>query len=284
MRSDYGYSAVIFPCVWIVIGNYILLNLFLALVLEMFANNEEDDELVDSSFSSSRNMKESVFGSSASRSKRKKQEKLKMIEELSISDSESDYNNSKNLEDLKKESQRRKQKPLYVGIESIRSFFIFAKHNPIRLFCYRFSSSHTFENFILLFISLSTVKLIWDTYLLQKSDDDIQVVLSQYFDVAFTVVFTLEMIIKQISMGFVMSKGSYLRDSWCQLDMLIVGLSILDLSMSNFDLAVIKVLRLLRTLRPLRIISHNVSMKIIINALIESLISVFNVAIVMFVV
>lgn len=120
--------------------------------------------------------------------------------------------------------------------------------------------------------------------MLDKASDDLDVIISGYFDYAFTAIFALEMIIKQISMGFVVSKGSYLRDSWCQVDMFIVILSIMDLSLTNFDLPVIKVLRLLRTLRPLRIISHNVSMKIMINALIESLISVFNVAIVMIVV
>ena len=40
---------------------------------------------------------------------------------------------------------------------------------------------------------------------------------------------------------------------------------------------VIKIFRMLRTLRPLRFISHNVAMRLIVGALIESVGSIFNV-------
>ena len=36
----------------------------------------------------------------------------------------------------------------------------------------------------------------------------------------------------------------------------------------GYDLAAVKILRLLRTLRPLRFVSHNINMKIVVNALI----------------
>jgi hypothetical protein len=46
------------------------------------------------------------------------------------------------------------------------------------------------------------------------------------------------------------------------------------------DLPVIKILRLLRTLRPLRVISHNIAMKLIVASLFESVGAIFNVIIV----
>lgn len=60
--------------------------------------------------------------------------------------------------------------------------------------------------------------------------------------------------------------------------------SLIDLVLTDIDLPFIKILRLLRTLRPLRFISHNVAMKMIITALFESIGHIFNVMIVVMVV
>lgn len=62
--------------------------------------------------------------------------------------------------------------------------------------------------------------------------------------------------------------------------MFIVFTSVLDMSLAGVDIPVIKILRLLRTLRPLRVISHNVAMKLIVNALFESVGAIFNVMVV----
>lgn len=62
--------------------------------------------------------------------------------------------------------------------------------------------------------------------------------------------------------------------------MFIVFTSMLDMSLSGVDLPVIKILRLLRTLRPLRVISHNIAMKLIVASLFESVGGLFNVMIV----
>ena len=81
-------------------------------------------------------------------------------------------------------------------------------------------------------------------------------------------------------MGLTLDKGSYLRESWNQLDMFIVVFSWIEYAISDVDISVIKVLRLLRTLRPLRFISHNISMKIVVIALLESVSAIVNVMIV----
>ena len=81
-------------------------------------------------------------------------------------------------------------------------------------------------------------------------------------------------------MGFVMDAGSYLRESWNQLDFTIVIVSWVELLVAGVEIPVIKILRLLRTLRPLRFISHNVTMKIVVIALLESIGAIINVMIV----
>lgn len=55
----------------------------------------------------------------------------------------------------------------------------------------------------------------------------------------------------------------------------------LDSTTNGVDLSFIRVLRLLRTLRPLRFISHNVSMKLVVTALLESVSGILNVTIFM---
>lgn len=51
---------------------------------------------------------------------------------------------------------------------------------------------------------------------------------------------------------------------------------------SNINIPAIKILRMLRTLRPLRFISHNINMKIVVTALMESMGALLNVIIVIF--
>lgn len=56
--------------------------------------------------------------------------------------------------------------------------------------------------------------------------------------------------------------------------------SIIDVSVKEVNLSVVRILRLLRTLRPLRFISHNKSMKLLVTALLESVSGIINVLIV----
>jgi hypothetical protein len=54
----------------------------------------------------------------------------------------------------------------------------------------------------------------------------------------------------------------------------------IEFSVSGINIPAIKVFRLLRTLRPLRLITHNIQMKIVVIALLESISGIVNVIIV----
>ncbi|CAG9330459.1 unnamed protein product [Blepharisma stoltei] len=270
MRTDYSYSGVLFPVIWLIVGHEILLSIALALVLDIFSNEDND-------FNSEANSTRLSHKTSISSQKQKIRQKIQPSIKKNFEENENDEA-GKSLEDLKNSSINRKSMIYFAEIECSRSFWIFSKENKLRKFCYRLSNHHAFEVCALIVIALSTAKLIWDTYLFDVDPNNIKITISNNLDIAFTCIFGLEMAIKSISMGFVISKGSYLRNHWCQLDFAIVILSITDLALTDFSWPMIKVLRLLRILRPLRIITHNVQMKIMINALIESLIGVLNVA------
>jgi hypothetical protein len=104
-------------------------------------------------------------------------------------------------------------------------------------------------------IGVASVKLALDTFLKDLPDDNINVVVSNYVDYILNAGFLFECICKILALGFIMDDGSYLRDSWNKMDFFIVCSSVLDMSLVNVKLPVIKILRLLRTLRPLRVIS-----------------------------
>jgi hypothetical protein len=131
---------------------------------------------------------------------------------------------------------------------------------------------------------LSSVKLAFDTFYLQEDKNSKLIIWSERVDIFFNISFLIEMMLKLVAIGLMMDSGSYLRESWNQLDFFIVISSLLDMGLSNVDIPAIKILRLLRTLRPLRFISHNVALKMIVVALLESVGGIFNVMIVVFVV
>lgn len=121
-----------------------------------------------------------------------------------------------------------------------------------------------FENLIFFMIFLTSIKLVYDTYI---PNTGILKTVSLDIDIFFAAFFGTEMIAKIIAFGFVLEDSSYLRDSWNILDFFIVIASFVDVSVAEINLSFVKILRLLRTLRPLRFISHNRSMKIVVSAL-----------------
>ena len=67
----------------------------------------------------------------------------------------------------------------------------------------------------MLLIFLSSIKLAFDTFFIHKDKDSLLMVVStQYVDICFNASFIIEMVVKQIAIGFVMDEGSYLRESW----------------------------------------------------------------------
>ena len=102
--------------------------------------------------------------------------------------------------------------------------------------------------------------------------------ISNDLDFIFNYMFILECVLKVIALGFAMDENSYLRDSWNRLDFFIVVTSIIDMMLTNTDIPALKVLRMLRMIRPLRVISHNPQLKMIVAALFESVGSIVNVS------
>ncbi len=128
-------------------------------------------------------------------------------------------------------------------------------------------------------IVANSVKLVTETYVDVQEGSRLATAFD-WVDRFFTVVFSLEALLKIFRSGLFVAKNSYLRDSWSVLDLTIVMTSLIDLIVENIQLPFLRILRLLRILRPLRFISQNKNMRIVVNALGSSMVAIMNVLIV----
>lgn len=68
-------------------------------------------------------------------------------------------------------------------------------------------------------------------------------------DLVFLCIYTTEMSLKIIAMGFVMREYSYLREGWNIMDFFVVVLGWVSIIVSSDSISGIKVIRILRPLR-----------------------------------
>lgn len=101
-------------------------------------------------------------------------------------------------------------------------------------------------------------------------------------DTLFTIIFSLEMISKWLAFGF----RRYFSNIWSWLDFFIVMVSFINLMASIFGTGKIQALKTMRTLRamrglrPLRALQRFQGMRVVVNALIQAIPSIFNVLLV----
>ncbi|KAL4110193.1 hypothetical protein PRIC1_001886 [Phytophthora ramorum] len=161
------------------------------------------------------------------------------------------------------------------------SLFLFPRSSRVRQWTLNLIAHPYFDNIVLALVAVSSISLAIDNPL-QNPDSAVAIALKR-MEVAFTIIFTVEMVIKIIARGLVLHKGAYLRSGWNVLDCVIVISSLVMLAESSSRQHSLKSLRSLRTFRafrPLRVISRRPGLKLVVNALIEAIPAVFNVLIV----
>ncbi|XP_031785455.1 sodium channel protein 60E isoform X2 [Nasonia vitripennis] len=132
-----------------------------------------------------------------------------------------------------------------------------------------------FEWMILVMIFASSITLCFeDIYL---DDNPFLKKILYWTNLAFCVLFSIEMLLKWLALGYC----KYFTSFWTILDFIIVFVSIFSLLIEeNENLKVLRSLRTLRALRPLRAISRWQGMRIVVNALMYAIPSIFNVLLV----
>jgi len=87
--------------------------------------------------------------------------------------------------------------------------------------CAYIASLKYFDTFILFMIMLSSIQLAVLTYFVNTTNEDLKAYFSTV-DLIFNIIFLVEALLKIVKSGFVVCKNSYLRDSWNQIDFIIV--------------------------------------------------------------
>ncbi|XP_050314713.1 sodium channel protein para isoform X9 [Anthonomus grandis grandis] len=134
-----------------------------------------------------------------------------------------------------------------------------------------------FETAVITMILLSSLALALEDVHLQQRPI-LQDIL-YYMDRIFTVIFFFEMLIKWLALGF----QKYFTNAWCWLDFVIVMVSLINFIASLCGaggIQAFKTMRTLRALRPLRAMSRMQGMRVVVNALVQAIPSIFNVLLV----
>uniref|UniRef100_A0A8D0E789 Voltage-dependent L-type calcium channel subunit alpha n=1 Tax=Salvator merianae TaxID=96440 RepID=A0A8D0E789_SALMN len=164
-----------------------------------------------------------------------------------------------------------------VPMPEASAFFIFSPTNKIRVLCHRIVNATWFTNFILLFILLSSISL--------AAEDPIRAVsfrnkILEYFDIVFTSVFTVEIVLKMTAYGAFLHKGSFCRNSFNILDLLVVAVSLISMGIESSAISVVKILRVLRVLRPLRAINRAKGLKHVVQCVFVAISTIGNIVLV----
>ncbi|XP_072538443.1 voltage-dependent L-type calcium channel subunit alpha-1D [Salminus brasiliensis] len=269
-----AYGGPIFPnmivCVYFVIlfvcGNYILLNVFLAIAVDNLAGSgskkkKEEVKTEDEEWEDEEDREEDEVGNEAD--DWEENEELRAIEGLEGS------------VPMKVESFQPKEK--IIPIPDGSSFFILGKKNCLRVACHNLIYHPYFTNFILVFIIFSSFSLAAEDPIKTHS---VRNVMLGYADYVFTTVFTIEIILKMTVYGAFLHPGSFCRNAFNLLDLLVVSVSLISFFLHSSAISVVKILRVLRVLRPLRAINRAKGLKSVIQCVFVAIRTIGNILIV----
>ncbi|XP_050525635.1 sodium channel protein para-like isoform X3 [Daktulosphaira vitifoliae] len=147
----------------------------------------------------------------------------------------------------------------------------------LRLKTFQLIENKYFETAVITMILLSSLALALEDVNLQHRPV-LQDIL-YYMDRIFTVIFFLEMLIKWLALGF----RNYFTNAWCWLDFIIVMVSLINFVaalLGASGIQAFKTMRTLRALRPLRAMARMQGMRVVVNALVQAIPSIFNVLLV----
>ncbi|XP_061760081.1 voltage-dependent L-type calcium channel subunit alpha-1D [Nerophis ophidion] len=269
-----AYGGPVFPnmvvCIYFVIlfvcGNYILLNVFLAIAVDNLAggggqSKVEEKKDDDEDWDEDEEKEDEDAGNEDD--DWQENEELRAIEGL------------EGVAPLKPEFSGPKEK--IVPIPDGSSFFILGKKNCLRVACHNLIHHPYFTNFILIFIILSSISLAAEDPI--KSHSFRNIVLG-YADYVFTSVFTVEIVLKMTVYGAFLHSGSFCRNAFNLLDLLVVSVSLTSFFLHSSAISVVKILRVLRVLRPLRAINRAKGLKNVVQCVFVAIRTIGNILIV----
>ena len=244
------------------LGNFTLLNIFLAIALNNLEDAEEKTKEQDKEDARKR---EKALADAAQFTKGSTKVRF---EEMSL---EGTTNSNKTRQSRKNIMKQRSTMAL-----DNTACLCLTGDNALRQFFHKVLNSRWFEPVVLVTIFLSSVSLAAEN----PVDDHSSINgILKYCDYVFTAIFTFEMIVKMIALGVIGTSTSYFRDFWNLLDFVVVTGALSEYAfliangyglMEEIDMGMIKSLRILRVLRTLKTIDRMPSLKCAFLAVLKS--------------
>uniref|UniRef100_A0A672R2E7 Voltage-dependent L-type calcium channel subunit alpha n=1 Tax=Sinocyclocheilus grahami TaxID=75366 RepID=A0A672R2E7_SINGR len=164
-----------------------------------------------------------------------------------------------------------------VPMPEAKAFFIFSATNKFRVLCHKIVNHNIFTNLILFFILLSSISLAAED---PVNNDSFRNQILGYADYVFTGIFTIEIILKMTAYGAFLHKGSFCRNYFNILDLVVVSVSLISSGIQSSAINVVKILRVLRVLRPLRAINRAKGLKHVVQCVFVAIRTIGNIVIV----
>ncbi|XP_066490687.1 voltage-dependent L-type calcium channel subunit alpha-1C isoform X11 [Tiliqua scincoides] len=304
------YFIILFIC-----GNYILLNVFLAIAVDNLADaesltsaqKEEEEEKERKKLARTASPEKKLEPEKPAVEGEMKEEKIEL--KSITADGESPPSNQSNVDDYQPNENEEKNpypstetpgeeeeeepempvgprprpmselhlKEKAVPMPDASAFFIFSPSNRFRVHCHRIVNDNIFTNLILFFILLSSISLAAEDPVRHTS---VRNQILFYFDIFFTVIFTIEIALKMTAYGAFLHKGSFCRNYFNILDLLVVSVSLISFGIQSSAINVVKILRVLRVLRPLRAINRAKGLKHVVQCVFVAIRTIGNIVIV----
>eukprot|EP00794_Sanderia_malayensis_P006217 gene6217-6933_t len=302
IKDPSSIIAIIYFVALVIVGNYILLNVFLAIAVDNLADAENMTKYDEEK----RKKKDAKLLKKLQRKKMDSfdSEGKKELAEL-VQDGDKDTVNSNtdieqgrraksgairqmgettSTEDYGSASAEARIRPLRLSELNLlkeipdpmpeeSAFFIFTAENKIRQLCYRLAVNKIFINLILVMIIMSSIALAAEDPL---NRDKLRNKILDYLDIIFTAAFTFEM----IAFGVFLHKRSFCRSFFNLLDLIIVAVSWAAIMAKGSAISVVRILRVLRVLRPLRAINRAKGLKHVVQCVFLAIKSIGNIMIV----
>uniref|UniRef100_A0A8C5J961 Voltage-dependent L-type calcium channel subunit alpha n=1 Tax=Junco hyemalis TaxID=40217 RepID=A0A8C5J961_JUNHY len=300
------YFIILFIC-----GNYILLNVFLAIAVDNLADAES---LTSAQKEEEEEKERKKLARTASPEKKQEMEKTAVEEETKeekielksiTADGESPpatkvrsagrqhslcSDGMSSLDTAPAEDEEEPEMPVgprprpmselhlkekAVPMPDASAFFIFSPNNRFRVHCHRIVNDNIFTNLILFFILLSSISLAAEDPVRHLSFRN-QVCFISSFPHWDLCLCSLQM----TAYGAFLHKGSFCRNYFNILDLLVVSVSLISFGIQSSAINVVKILRVLRVLRPLRAINRAKGLKHVVQCVFVAIRTIGNIVIV----
>uniref|UniRef100_A0A182TRC3 Ion transport domain-containing protein n=1 Tax=Anopheles melas TaxID=34690 RepID=A0A182TRC3_9DIPT len=270
----------------VLFGNYTLLNVFLAIAVDNLANAQELTAAEEEQLEENKEKQQMELDKEMEALHMQNDGSPPRVEVSSPSPTRGNGSGGSTKSKKKGEEKEEDDDEIPDGPKPMlpySSMFVLSPTNPIRCGAHWVVNLRYFDFFIMVVISLSSIALAAED---PVEEDSPRNKILNFFDYAFTGVFTIEMLLKIVDLGVILHPGSYLREFWNVMDAVVVICAAVSFgfdmtgSSAGQNLSTIKSLRVLRVLRPLKTIKRVPKLKAVFDCVVNSLKNVINILIV----